>query len=178
MWKRINFSFKCNEETLRSTSVFLLGLQTRIQQNPSFHIFQEDLDSPYLPISIIPSWSKGEIQWGATWHNRGKKDRWPDPFLLQKRGRGIGMHIQTDTCAPPTPAQALQPVTERCHVMNHGVHWCTPLTWPQASTDIASKSRTTQQQGCCWRLDEGLLQIKTSPSRRATHPDIKNLIWK
>lgn len=129
MWKRIDFSFKCNEENLQGISVFLLKLQTSVERNTSFHSFQEDQDSPHPPVSIIPSWSKGEIQWGAhgTTGWRRRKDWWPGCFLLQQRWRGVDMHIQTDICAPPTPAQALKSVMECSHVMNYRVLWCAQL---------------------------------------------------
>lgn len=70
---KIHFSFKCNKNTLQSMWVILLGLQTSTQQNPS-NIFQEDQNSPCLPVSVILSWSKFEIQWCATWYNRVEEE--------------------------------------------------------------------------------------------------------
>lgn len=41
---------------------------------PLLHILQEDQNSPWLHVSVIPSWSKFEIQWCATWHNRVEEE--------------------------------------------------------------------------------------------------------
>lgn len=76
------------------------------------------------------------------------------PFHFAEGRQGVDTHVQTDVCAPPTPVGALKPVTERPHIMSCGVHWCTPVTRPQASTDIASNSGTTQHRGWYCRLDE------------------------
>lgn len=130
-WKRINFSFKCNTETLQSIS--LLGLKASITEVSLLPTLW-GISGLSLPACQNHFWNKGEEHWGTTCHSIAEEEGLVTrPLLLQNRGRRVHMHLQTH--APAALGQALKPDGHR--ILSYHELWSLlmyTVTWSQAGS--------------------------------------------